>query len=251
VTNPHNFHATHSRCQRATSPDLIFVTSRLLFLSTASSVTAGEFIKDLVEGRVSKNGQKVVDIIALKLDTLLSLILAGTPMTREAMSEMLKFGFNVLCFYPRVLSPPSPTTLWLFKDPCRSSVSKNQETTGIAPTHTAHGRAGLKGMSPAVHQGVILHLIRPQHPAVVVTNIQLFTTHLPLTDHTPHDPTHSQPHHGPCFRASSPKVVSPVSFTILSRFAHVQAFVHDPLPCLEREPFALSDVGTRLIAKRD
>ena len=101
--------------QRATSPDLIFVTSRLLFLSTASSATAGDFIKDLVEGRVSKNGQNVVDILAPKLDTLLSSIVVGTPMAREAMSEMLKFGFNVLCFYPRVLPPPPPATLRLLK----------------------------------------------------------------------------------------------------------------------------------------
>jgi len=70
-----------------------------------------------VQGRVSKNGQNVVDILAPKLDVLLSSIVVGTPMAREAMSEMLKFGFNVLCFYPRVLFPPSPTTLRSFKDP--------------------------------------------------------------------------------------------------------------------------------------
>jgi len=62
----------------------------------------------LVEGRVSKDGQNVVDILAPKLDVLLSLIVVGTPMAREAMSEMLKFGFNVLCFYPRVLFPTFP-----------------------------------------------------------------------------------------------------------------------------------------------
>ena len=94
--------------QRATSPDLIFVTSRLLFLSTASSATAGDFIKDLVEGKVSRNDRTVVDVLSQKLDVLLSSMLVGTPMAREAMSEMLKFGFNVLCFYPRVLAlcPP-------------------------------------------------------------------------------------------------------------------------------------------------
>jgi len=84
------------------------VTSRLLFLSTASSVAAGDFIKDLVEGRVSEDGQNVADILAPKLDTLLSLMVAGAPMAREAMSEMLKFGFNILCFYPRVFLPPPP-----------------------------------------------------------------------------------------------------------------------------------------------
>jgi hypothetical protein len=83
----------------------------LLFLSTASSTTAGDFIKGLVEGKVAKSGQNVVDILAQKLDALLSLIVLGTSMGREAMSEMLKFGFNVLCFYPRVTNPPlSPAT---------------------------------------------------------------------------------------------------------------------------------------------
>ena len=95
--------------KRATSTDLIFVTSRLLFLSTASSATASDFIKDLVEGRVSGNGKSVVDILAQKLDVLLPLVVQGTPMAREAMSEMLKFGFNVLCFYPRVIFSPFPS----------------------------------------------------------------------------------------------------------------------------------------------
>lgn len=77
-------------------------------------------------------------------------------MAREAMSEMLKFGFNVLCFYPRVHFLSSPTLLWSFKDSCRSSVSKNQEATGIVPTHKAHGLANLKGMFPAVRWGSFL-----------------------------------------------------------------------------------------------
>ncbi|KAF9782098.1 guanine nucleotide exchange factor [Thelephora terrestris] len=98
--------------ERETSPDLIFVTSRLLFLSTASSATAGDFIKDLVEGKVSKNGQNVVNILAQKLDALLSLVVLGTPMAREAMSEMLKFGFNVLCFYPRIVGVQESRDDW-------------------------------------------------------------------------------------------------------------------------------------------
>jgi hypothetical protein len=73
-----------------------------LFLSTASSAIAGDFIKGLVEGKISRNGQNVIDILAQKLDVLLSSVVLGTPMAREAMSEMLKFGFNILCFYPRV-----------------------------------------------------------------------------------------------------------------------------------------------------
>ena len=84
------------------------MTSRLLFLSTASSATAGDFIKELVEGKVSMNNQNVINILAQKLDALLSLVLLGTPMAREAMSEMLKFGFNILCFYPRVMFSTLP-----------------------------------------------------------------------------------------------------------------------------------------------
>ncbi|KAF9651020.1 hypothetical protein BDM02DRAFT_3140078 [Thelephora ganbajun] len=98
--------------ENTTSPDLIFVTSRLLFLSTASSAIAGDFIQDLVEGKISKNGQNVVDILAPKLDALLPLIVLGTPMAREAMSEMLKFGFNVLCFYPRIVGVQESRDDW-------------------------------------------------------------------------------------------------------------------------------------------
>lgn len=65
---------------------------------------------------MSKNGQNVVNILAQKLDALLSLVVLGTPMAREAMSEMLKFGFNVLCFYPRVVLPPSLVTTRSLKD---------------------------------------------------------------------------------------------------------------------------------------
>ena len=104
-----------------------------------------------MEGKVSKNGQNAIDILASKLDPLLSLIVVETPMAREAMSELLKFGFNVLCFYPRVLFPPPPATIRLLKHPRRSSVSKNQETIGIVPIHKARGRADSKGMSLTVH----------------------------------------------------------------------------------------------------
>lgn len=117
--------------ERETSPDLVFVTSRLLFLSTASSVTAGDFIKGLVEGKVSKNGQNVIDILAQKLDVLLSLVVLGTPMAREAMSEMLKFGFNLLCFYPRIVGVQESRDDW---DSTDTHAAWPRQLEGILPS---------------------------------------------------------------------------------------------------------------------
>jgi hypothetical protein len=48
------------------------------------------------------HGRSIVDIIAAKLDTLLVNICNGTMMGREAMSDLLKFTFNLLVHYPKV-----------------------------------------------------------------------------------------------------------------------------------------------------
>jgi hypothetical protein len=54
-----------------------------------------------VEGE--HNGRTIVDIIEEKLDTLTDQILARTEMSSEAMMDLLKFVFNLLLRYPKVL----------------------------------------------------------------------------------------------------------------------------------------------------
>lgn len=48
-----------------------------------------------------------MEIIAGKLDSLTVAILSGTKMAREAMSDLLKFTFNLLLHYPKVRLFPS------------------------------------------------------------------------------------------------------------------------------------------------
>ncbi|EIW82043.1 hypothetical protein CONPUDRAFT_136611 [Coniophora puteana RWD-64-598 SS2] len=91
--------------QTKTSPEAIFLISRILFLCTASSHSSGVFITKLVENkRSTPHGTgTIVDIIEVKLDDLLNDILAGTPMAREAMMDLLKFIFNLLLHYPKIV----------------------------------------------------------------------------------------------------------------------------------------------------
>lgn len=83
--------------QKSTSPDQIFIVCRILFLATASGPS---FIQTLVEEK--HHGRYIVDIIGAKLDSLTISILSGTRMAREAMSDILKFTFNLLLHYPKV-----------------------------------------------------------------------------------------------------------------------------------------------------
>ena len=85
--------------QKSSSPGLIFLAARMLFLATASP---GPFIISLVEDKPPARNLTVVEIIALRLDSLLISLLAGTKMSREAMTDLLKFTYNILAHYPKV-----------------------------------------------------------------------------------------------------------------------------------------------------
>ncbi|KAJ7131634.1 guanine nucleotide exchange factor [Mycena crocata] len=84
--------------QKSTSPDQIFILSRILFLAT---VHPSAFITSLVEEK--RHGNTVIDIIGGKLDLLITNLLSGTKMSREAMVDVLKFTFNILMHYPKSL----------------------------------------------------------------------------------------------------------------------------------------------------
>lgn len=95
--------------QKTTSPTCIFLCCRILFLATASSSSS---LFQYLLGRTSislssrilekGNHQDVVVIISKQLDFLLNGILLGTAMSREAMIDLLKFTFNLLCHWPKV-----------------------------------------------------------------------------------------------------------------------------------------------------
>ena len=43
-----------------------------------------------------------LEVIALRIDSLLVSILAGTKMARVALTDLLKFAYNLLAHYPKV-----------------------------------------------------------------------------------------------------------------------------------------------------
>ncbi|KAK7466472.1 hypothetical protein VKT23_005193 [Stygiomarasmius scandens] len=90
--------------EKATTPDQIFILSRILFLATASP---SSFVISLVEDK--RHGRTIVDIISLKLDAAMISILAGSKMAREAMTDLLKFTFNLLLHYPKLVDCAPPT----------------------------------------------------------------------------------------------------------------------------------------------
>jgi hypothetical protein len=51
------------------------------------------------------NGRTVVDIISAKLDLLLISVQQSTRMAKEAMTDVLKFTYNVTHHYPKVCIP--------------------------------------------------------------------------------------------------------------------------------------------------
>lgn len=90
--------------EKSTSPDRIFLLSRILFLCTVS-LSSASFICSLVEDVPAAQTGTIVDIIGAKLDLLTSSILAGAKMSREAMTDLLKLTFNLLAHYPKLAEP--------------------------------------------------------------------------------------------------------------------------------------------------
>lgn len=48
------------------------------------------------------NGSYIVDIVGSKLEFLINPVHAGANLAREAMTDLLKFTFNILLYYPNV-----------------------------------------------------------------------------------------------------------------------------------------------------
>lgn len=65
-------------------------------------MTGATFIQSLVEDKRSGSSGTAVDILAQKLDILSASVASGTKMAREALTDTLKFTFNLLVHYPKV-----------------------------------------------------------------------------------------------------------------------------------------------------
>lgn len=54
------------------------------------------------------NSRSLVDILGSKLDLMIPATRANAPTSKEAMIDLLKFTFNILLHYPKVVSPQFP-----------------------------------------------------------------------------------------------------------------------------------------------
>lgn len=83
--------------QKPNEHTVTFVLARILFLCT---VHQSQALADLVEK------YDAIRIVSAKLDELTAACLAGKVMAKEAMVDLLKFAFNLLMHYPKVLFTP-------------------------------------------------------------------------------------------------------------------------------------------------
>ncbi|KAI0052651.1 hypothetical protein FA95DRAFT_1601694 [Auriscalpium vulgare] len=97
--------------EKSTLPDHVFLASRILFLCTASSFSASAFIISLVENKPPGRHLNAIEIIGSRLDSLTGSILGGMKMAREAMTDLLKFTFNILAHYPKLIDCERVTDL--------------------------------------------------------------------------------------------------------------------------------------------
>lgn len=88
---------TEEDLQKAATPDQIFTLCRIMFLATASP---SALILSLVEDK--RHGRTIIDVLAMKMDMMMASLLADKTFARDAVSELLKFAFNILHHYPEV-----------------------------------------------------------------------------------------------------------------------------------------------------
>ena len=98
--------------EKAKSTVLIFLSSRILFLCTASS--SSPYLQTLLNGtrtagagmdkdkQIAKTRNDIVVSIASQLDYVLDCVRQDMTMCKEAMTDLLKFSFNLLCHWPKV-----------------------------------------------------------------------------------------------------------------------------------------------------
>ena len=97
---PYCLHSLTFLVKSSTKPDQLFLIARILFLCTASRSRSSSFIRSLVEER--HHGSSIIEIIGAKLDSLLPSVQQNQHMAPAAMTDLLKFVFNILAHYPKV-----------------------------------------------------------------------------------------------------------------------------------------------------
>ncbi|EMD31814.1 hypothetical protein CERSUDRAFT_162619 [Gelatoporia subvermispora B] len=120
--------------EKSTAPERLFLASRLLFLSTVSISASGDFIRSLVEAKPPGHSGNVIEIIGSKLDLLSRSIQGSMKLAREAMTDLLKFTFNLLLHYPKIVDESEGTPLKAGGDPVKViGDSWHERLDGILP----------------------------------------------------------------------------------------------------------------------
>jgi hypothetical protein len=68
-----------------------------MFLAT---VSPSALILSLVEDK--RHGRTIIDVLTMKMDMMMASLLADKTFAQDAVSELLKFTFNILHHYPEV-----------------------------------------------------------------------------------------------------------------------------------------------------
>ncbi|KAI6046528.1 guanine nucleotide exchange factor [Pisolithus marmoratus] len=95
--------------QKSSSLETIYLTSRILFLCTASSLSAASFIQWMVENKRTNSfcPETAIDVLATKMEYLLHTLIAGKSVSgttaEDAMTDLLKLIFNLCVHYPKLL----------------------------------------------------------------------------------------------------------------------------------------------------
>ena len=183
--------------QKSTSPERIFLASRILFLATVSTAQSGDFIRSLVESKPVGHHSNIVEIISAKLDCLTSSILGSEKMAKEAMSDLLKMAFNLLLHYPKVRS-----YLHVFGMHCSFSHLQMVDTTSDhADDEKVMGDCWsekLDGYKISIYRFQSLLTSFSQPVTTAASTIQCFAPHISCTFGASHDPSDSCPYHDTC-----------------------------------------------------
>ena len=77
--------------------DEIFIFARILLLSTGPDTP---FLSEMMEKNI--NGSSVVEILSAKMESMIEPVQRKTKLAVEAMSDLLKWAFRLVVFYPAV-----------------------------------------------------------------------------------------------------------------------------------------------------
>ena len=178
-------------------------------------MTAGPFIISIVERKPSGRVHSLVEIIGLRLESLIPALLSGTRMAREAIIDLLKFTFNILTHYPKVinfppLSFPPLTSLICFSS---STARKSQSLAVVMTVSRSWGSAGLTGLTGSYNESISVRLltyeITSQSSPTASPRFQLLPAQPTITPSATPQPHHSLAPRHPLHQESTNNMAPP------------------------------------------